>query len=179
MSDDPIWNEEERKKDVRVKKRDADYDFLSIEKKRCMAEATGVFFYVFAGISATTVFTINQENAAFGSIFQIGKLYSSIPKKPKRKKKTKRSISNKRNNKTNSFSPLKTRRRIRPRHRLRNNNLRLDLRRPLQPGNNHLFRNLARFPLAQSSLLHFQSNPRSIHSRYTHDGHVSPTTVGI
>lgn len=41
-------------------------------KKRCMAEATGVFFYVFAGISATTVFTINQENAAFGSIFQIG-----------------------------------------------------------------------------------------------------------
>lgn len=37
-----------------------------------MAEATGVFFYVFAGISATTVFTINQENAAFGSIFQIG-----------------------------------------------------------------------------------------------------------
>lgn len=88
MSDDPIWKEE-KKKDVRVKKRDADYDFLSIEKKRCMAEATGVFFYVFAGISATTVFTINQENAAFGSIFQIGKLYSSIPKKPKRKNKQK------------------------------------------------------------------------------------------
>lgn len=54
-----------------------------------MAEATGVFFYVFAGISATTVFTINQENAAFGSIFQIGKLYSSIPKETKKKKKTK------------------------------------------------------------------------------------------
>lgn len=68
MSDDPIW----KKKDSCVKKRDADYDSLSIEKKRCMAEATGVFFYVFAGISATTVFTINQENAAFGSIFQIG-----------------------------------------------------------------------------------------------------------
>lgn len=65
---------------------------LSIEKKRCMAEATGVFFYVFAGISATTVFTINQENAAFGSIFQIGKLYSSIPKETKKKKKQKEKI---------------------------------------------------------------------------------------
>lgn len=63
---------------------------MILSLSRCMAEATGVFFYVFAGISATTVFTINQENAAFGSIFQIGKLYSSIPKKNKKgKKKTK------------------------------------------------------------------------------------------
>lgn len=64
------FGKKKKKKDIRVKKRDADHDPL--EKKRCMAEATGVFFYVFAGISATTVFTINQENAAFGSIFQIG-----------------------------------------------------------------------------------------------------------
>ncbi|EMF12659.1 glycerol uptake facilitator [Sphaerulina musiva SO2202] len=44
--------------------------------RECMAEATGVFFYVFAGISATTVFTINQENAALGSIFQIGAAFA-------------------------------------------------------------------------------------------------------
>lgn len=76
---DPIWKEEER--DSR-KEKDADPDHLSLsfsQKKRCMAEATGVFFYVFAGISATTVFTINQENAAFGSIFQIGTFYILIP----------------------------------------------------------------------------------------------------
>lgn len=176
---DPIWKEEEEER-YSCKEKDADADLLSLflEKKRCMAEATGVFFYVFAGISATTVFTINQENAAFGSIFQIGKLYSSIPKKNPQKK-SKKSISNQKITKLTPSPPSKHRRRIRPRHRLRHNNLRLNLRRPLQPGNHHLFRHLARFPLAQSSPLHFQSNPRSIHSRFTHDGHVSPTTVRI
>jgi len=39
---------------------------------RMMAEATGVFFYVFAGISQVAAFTINKENPAFGSIFNIG-----------------------------------------------------------------------------------------------------------
>lgn len=41
-----------------------------------MAEATGVFFYVFPGIAAIAGFTINATSplgiAAFGSIFQIG-----------------------------------------------------------------------------------------------------------
>lgn len=37
-----------------------------------MAEATGVFFYVFAGISQVAAFTLNKENPAFGSIFNIG-----------------------------------------------------------------------------------------------------------
>lgn len=72
---DPIWKEEER---YSCKEKDADHG-PPPRKKRCMAEATGVFFYVFAGISATTVFTINQENAAFGSIFQIGTFYILIP----------------------------------------------------------------------------------------------------
>ncbi|CAK3823966.1 glycerol uptake facilitator [Lecanosticta acicola] len=40
--------------------------------RECMAEATGVFFYVFPGIAAVTSFTINQQNAAFGSLFQVG-----------------------------------------------------------------------------------------------------------
>lgn len=87
------FGKKKKKKDVRVKKRMLTL-ILSL-KKRCMAEATGVFFYVFAGISATTVFTINQENAAFGSIFQIGKLYSSIPKDTKKKKANLKSIFNK------------------------------------------------------------------------------------
>lgn len=37
-----------------------------------MAEATGVFFYVLPGIAATTDFTLNKEDAAFGSLFQVG-----------------------------------------------------------------------------------------------------------
>lgn len=37
-----------------------------------MAEATGVFFYVFPGIAAITSFTINDGAAGFGSILQIG-----------------------------------------------------------------------------------------------------------
>jgi glycerol uptake facilitator-like aquaporin len=41
-----------------------------------MAEATGVFFYVFPGISSIASFLLNASNpvgaTAFGSIFQIG-----------------------------------------------------------------------------------------------------------
>ena len=44
--------------------------------RECMAEATGVFFYVFPGIAAITTFTLNGASpigaSAFGSIFQIG-----------------------------------------------------------------------------------------------------------
>ena len=50
--------------------------------RECMAEATGVFFYVFPGIAAITGFTLSggipqvtEDNfglAAFGSLFQIG-----------------------------------------------------------------------------------------------------------
>ncbi|KAF2173650.1 hypothetical protein M409DRAFT_61972 [Zasmidium cellare ATCC 36951] len=44
--------------------------------RECMAEATGVFFYVFPGIAATAAFTVNKEDAAFGSIFSIGFAFS-------------------------------------------------------------------------------------------------------
>ncbi|KZZ89352.1 Aquaporin-like protein [Moelleriella libera RCEF 2490] len=44
--------------------------------RECMAEATGVFFYVFPGIASVAAFTINGSSplgvTAFGSIFQIG-----------------------------------------------------------------------------------------------------------
>ncbi|MCJ1224876.1 hypothetical protein MMC12_001523 [Toensbergia leucococca] len=44
--------------------------------RECMAEATGVFFYVFPGIASITSFTLNGANplgvTAFGSLFQIG-----------------------------------------------------------------------------------------------------------
>ncbi|KAF2753625.1 aquaporin-like protein [Pseudovirgaria hyperparasitica] len=40
--------------------------------RECMAEATGVFFYVYPGIAATAAFTLNEANPAFGSIFQVG-----------------------------------------------------------------------------------------------------------
>ncbi|KAK3652216.1 hypothetical protein LTR56_005349 [Elasticomyces elasticus] len=40
--------------------------------REMMAEATGVFFYVFPGIAAVTAFTINKEDAAFGSLLQVG-----------------------------------------------------------------------------------------------------------
>ena len=55
---------------------------LHFEQKRprwlreCLAEATGVFFYVFPGIASVASFTLNLENplgvTAFGSLFQIG-----------------------------------------------------------------------------------------------------------
>ncbi|KAI4262148.1 MAG: hypothetical protein L6R42_002672 [Xanthoria sp. 1 TBL-2021] len=44
--------------------------------RECMAEATGVFYYVFPGIAAIASITLNLENevgvTAFGSLFQIG-----------------------------------------------------------------------------------------------------------
>jgi len=44
--------------------------------RECMAEATGVFFYVFPGIASVASFTINLASpegvTAFGSLFQIG-----------------------------------------------------------------------------------------------------------
>ncbi|ROV98011.1 hypothetical protein VMCG_07008 [Cytospora schulzeri] len=44
--------------------------------RECMAEATGVFFYVFPGIASVAAFTLNLESplgvTAFGSLFQIG-----------------------------------------------------------------------------------------------------------
>jgi len=44
--------------------------------RECMAEATGVFFYVFPGIAAVASFLLNARTpigaAAFGSFFQIG-----------------------------------------------------------------------------------------------------------
>lgn len=51
---------------------------LDFEHKRprwlreMMAEATGVFFYVFPGIAAVTTFTLNKEDAGFGSLLQVG-----------------------------------------------------------------------------------------------------------
>ncbi|KAI4263645.1 MAG: hypothetical protein L6R42_001218, partial [Xanthoria sp. 1 TBL-2021] len=44
--------------------------------RECVAEATGVFYYVFPGIAAIASITLNLENevgvTAFGSLFQIG-----------------------------------------------------------------------------------------------------------
>lgn len=44
--------------------------------RECMAEATGVFFYVFPGIASVAGFTLNATNAAgvtaFSSLFQVG-----------------------------------------------------------------------------------------------------------
>ncbi|KAI1336771.1 aquaporin-like protein [Xylariaceae sp. FL0016] len=41
--------------------------------RECMAEAAGVFMYVFPGIATTAVFTLQQPpDAAVGSLFQIG-----------------------------------------------------------------------------------------------------------
>ncbi|KAK5138029.1 hypothetical protein LTR08_005826 [Meristemomyces frigidus] len=40
--------------------------------REMMAEATGVFFYVLPGIAAVTSFTLGQENAAIGSLLQVG-----------------------------------------------------------------------------------------------------------
>ncbi|KAK4548856.1 hypothetical protein LTR36_008629 [Oleoguttula mirabilis] len=40
--------------------------------REMMAEATGVFFYVFPGIAAVTAFTLGAENAAIGSLLQVG-----------------------------------------------------------------------------------------------------------
>ncbi|GAB7352252.1 hypothetical protein MBLNU459_g2721t1 [Dothideomycetes sp. NU459] len=40
--------------------------------RECLAEATGVFFYVFPGIAATASFILNKEDAAFGSLLQVG-----------------------------------------------------------------------------------------------------------
>ncbi|KAK5994623.1 Aquaporin-3 [Cladobotryum mycophilum] len=55
---------------------------LDFERRRprwlreCLAEATGVFFYVFPGISSVASFTLNATSpigaTAFGSLFQIG-----------------------------------------------------------------------------------------------------------
>lgn len=40
--------------------------------REMMAEATGVFFYVYPGIASVAAFTLNKEDAAFGSLFQVG-----------------------------------------------------------------------------------------------------------
>lgn len=40
--------------------------------RECMAEATGVFFYVFAGVSATAAFTLGGADAAIGSLLEVG-----------------------------------------------------------------------------------------------------------
>lgn len=160
------FGKKKKKKDVRVKKKDADYDSLSIEKKDAWLKQLESFFMFLQEFLLRQFLLLIKKMLRLEVSSRLVRLYSHSHSeffKP-------------------PFlitSPLQNRRRIRPRHRLRHNNLRLDIRRALQPGNNHLFRNLARFPLAQSSLLHFQSNLRSIHSRYTHDGHVSPTTVRI
>jgi len=44
--------------------------------RECLAEATGVFFYVFPGIAATASFFLNKTEPAFGSIFGIGIAYA-------------------------------------------------------------------------------------------------------
>lgn len=51
---------------------------LDFEQKRprwlreMIAEAVGVYFYVFPGIGAIAAFTLNKEDAGFGSLLQVG-----------------------------------------------------------------------------------------------------------
>lgn len=40
--------------------------------RECLAEATGVFFYVFPGIASVAATTINGFDSAFGSLYQVG-----------------------------------------------------------------------------------------------------------
>ncbi|KAF7185800.1 Aquaporin-10 [Pseudocercospora fuligena] len=40
--------------------------------RECMAEATGVFFYVFPGIAAVASMILNKANPAYGSFFEVG-----------------------------------------------------------------------------------------------------------
>ncbi|KAF2711317.1 aquaporin-like protein [Pleomassaria siparia CBS 279.74] len=44
--------------------------------REMMAEATGVFFYVYPGIASTAAFTLNNFEPAFGSFLQIGFAYA-------------------------------------------------------------------------------------------------------
>jgi len=44
--------------------------------REMIAEATGVFFYVYPGLASTAAFLINEANPAFGSMFQIGMAYA-------------------------------------------------------------------------------------------------------
>lgn len=51
---------------------------LDFERRRprwlreMIAEAVGVFFYVFPGVGATAAFTINNSDAGFASLLQVG-----------------------------------------------------------------------------------------------------------
>lgn len=40
--------------------------------REMIAEAVGVYFYVFPGIGAVAAFTINKADAGFGSLLQVG-----------------------------------------------------------------------------------------------------------
>lgn len=61
-----------------VSRRPVSQRTLDFERRRprwlreCIAEAVGVFFYVFPGIAAVTTFTINKADAGFGSLTGIG-----------------------------------------------------------------------------------------------------------
>ncbi|QIW94902.1 hypothetical protein AMS68_000420 [Peltaster fructicola] len=44
--------------------------------RECMAEATGVFFYVYPGIASTATFFLNTEQPAYSSLLQIGFAYA-------------------------------------------------------------------------------------------------------
>lgn len=44
--------------------------------REMMAEATGVFFYVYPGIAATAAFFLNGTEPQFGSLFAIGWAYA-------------------------------------------------------------------------------------------------------
>lgn len=111
---------------------------LNFEHKRprvlreCMAEATGVFFYVFPGIASVCTFTLNGASplgvTAFGSIFQIGWVRIPIIK---------------------HLLVLNSLPGFCHRHRVRHHNVRANLWWPLQPRYNDLLCSLARLPLEE------------------------------
>lgn len=111
---------------------------LNFEHKRprvlreCMAEATGVFFYVLPGIASVATFTLNGASplgvTAFGSIFQIGWVRAS-----------------------DILSIMHTELVLGfcHRYRIRHYNMRSNIRWPLQPSHHDLFRHMARIPMEE------------------------------
>jgi hypothetical protein len=135
---------------------------LNFEHKRprvlreCMAEATGVFFYVLPGIASVCTFTLNGASplgvTAFGSIFQIG--WVSIPGYHTHLNIAKLEIG------------------FRHWYRICHHHLCPNVRWPLQPCHYNLLRDLARFPMEESPTLYLLTDFWGFHGRPPADWHV-------
>ena len=141
---------------------------LNFEHKRprvlreCMAEATGVFFYVLPGIASVCTFTLNGTSplgvTAFGSIFQIGWVNNLHP--PLRQ----------------AYTDIITG--FRHRYRICHHYLCSYIGRAFQSSHNHLLCNLARFPLEKGPTLHLFADFRSVYGRPFAYRHVLARATG-